>query len=104
MPGPGRPKGLPKTGGRKKGSSNKLSARAKAAVYDARAMMDAQGFDPIQAMMRVAQKAEAEGDGPLAMSGYKEIAKYYAPQLKAIEITGAGGQALTLQVVTGVPQ
>lgn len=80
-----------------------MSPDAKTAIYDARAMMIKQGFDPIQAMMRVAQKAEAEGDDALAMSGYKEIAKYYAPQLKAMEVTGAGGQALTLQVITGVP-
>jgi len=99
-----KPKGSPKTGGRQKNTRNRLSPLAKSAVDDARQMMLDMGFDPIQAMIRLAKEAEAEGDKPLAMSGYREAAKYFAPQLKAVEVTGAGGQALTLQVVTGVPK
>jgi len=98
-----RPKGTPKSGGRRKGSGNRLTGTAKAAVDDARQMMLDMGFDPIQAMIRLAKEAEAEGDKPLAMSGYREAAKYFAPQLKAVEVTGAGGGAVTIEVITGVP-
>jgi hypothetical protein len=94
-----------KTGGRKKGTPNKMKGAApENLTFAARDTLVKMGIDPIESMARIAKQAEADGDRPLAMSGYKEVAKYWAPQLKAVEVTGAGGQALTLQVVTGVPK
>ncbi|MGB5260308.1 MAG: hypothetical protein WBO34_07265 [Gammaproteobacteria bacterium] len=67
-----------KTGGRKQGTPN---ARTQAVVE----RLEAMRCDPITAMARLAQEAEAEGDRALAGRMYGELANYVAPKRKAVE-------------------
>lgn len=74
MPGAGRPKGS--TGKRTQAVLDKLKEF---------------NCDPIEGLIRVAQEAHQQGDLSLAGSTYKELAKYVAPQLKAIELSNEEG-------------
>lgn len=68
-------------GGRPPGAANKRS-------YQTRRHLDKMNFNPITNMCRIAIKAEKEGDLALAGQMNSQIAKYFAPQLKAVEVTG----------------
>ena len=87
----GKPKGSPKTGGRKKGTKNKKSQ----AVQD---KLDEMNCDPIEGMAKIANDAIAVGDVKLAFDAYKELAQYVTPKLKSIEHTGANGDAIEHKV------
>jgi hypothetical protein len=52
------------------------------------------GYDPIVALVRIAQKAEEEGDGALAATAHKAVVPYLYPQLKAVELTGEDGKPI----------
>lgn len=80
-----RPKGLPKTGGRKPGIRNKLSESA-------RALMQEFGFDPLKGMMAIA--ADPKNDVGLRGRMYAELAQYAYPKLRAVEHSGPGGAAI----------
>ena len=69
-----------KYGGRTKGTPNKRTK-------DVQDKLEALGVDPISAMARLAQQAEAEGDKLLAARMYTELAPYVCPKRKAIEVT-----------------
>jgi hypothetical protein len=83
-----RPKGLPKTGGRKKGSGAK---RARISVGHSTLpgpvsdKLRALNCDPIEGMVRIAQVAEVEKDFALAGRMYSELAQYEHPKRRAIE-------------------
>ena len=68
-----------RVGGRAKGTPNKRT-------LDVQEKLAALGCDPISGMARLALKAEADGDLPLAARMYTELAPYLAPKRKAVEI------------------
>jgi hypothetical protein len=74
-----------KTGGRKKGTPNKTTK-------DIRLKLQTLGCDPIEAMARIAMKAEVDGETEIALRAYKELAQYVAPKLRAIEVTEDRGE------------
>jgi hypothetical protein len=74
-----------KTGGRKKGTPNKTTKNI-------RSSLKKMGCDPLQAIARIAMKAEEDGDTEIALRAYKELALYVAPKLRAIEIIEKGGK------------
>lgn len=73
--------------GRKKGSSNKPK-------QDILNMIQAEypNYHPVLAMAAVANDLEA--DEQLRFNANKEIAQYVAPKRKAVEVTGADGDAI----------
>ncbi len=82
----GRPKGQPKTGGRKKGALNKRTA-------DVIATLEGRDFDPINMLIDIALDAKGNNkdgsfqDKNLAFQACKELAQYVAPKRKAMEMT-----------------
>ena len=80
-----RPKGLPKTGGRAKGTPNKRTQ----SVME---KLEALGCDPIAGLAKIAmnkrQKLGVRKDVPIELRAqmFKELAQYVAPKRKAIEI------------------
>ena len=74
-------KGSPKTGGRKKGTKNKIT-------QSVRDKLDALNCDPIEALFNLGKDALADDDKELAFKCYKELASYYAPKLKSVEHSG----------------
>jgi len=114
-----KPRGLPKTGGRKPGTPNKRTV-------EVQERLAALGCDPIEAMAKAVvldavalcveggylTAAEAKDNPGLAramaiklyppeltLRMAAELAQYVAPKRKAIEHTGRGGEALKLEVV-----
>lgn len=87
---PGRKPGTPKTGGRQKGSLNK----DKAEVAEKLAAL---GCDPIEGMATIAMDPQS----PVDLRGrmFSELAQYVHSKLRAVEVTGAGGGALQVQVL-----
>ena len=80
-----RPKGLPKTGGRAKGTPNKRT-------QSVTEKLAALGCDPIEGLAHIAmnkkQKLGVRKDVPIELRAqmYKELAQYVAPKRKAAEI------------------
>ena len=64
---------------RTKGSPNQRSLETKR-------RLEAMGCDPIKGLYQVAKRAYKAGDLALEGQMYKELAKYYAPQLRAVEV------------------
>lgn len=71
-----RPKGLPKTGGRKKGVTNKANATREAEIK-------ASGLTPLEFMLRVMRDEEATR--PERMKAAADAAPYVHPKLSSIE-------------------
>ena len=69
------------TGRPSKDKIKRLSAQA-------RDRLEQLGYDPIEAMVRIAVKAERKGDLMLAGMMARELGGYVAPKLKAIEVSG----------------
>jgi Fe2+ transport system protein FeoA len=83
MPG-GRPKGYPKTGGKKKGSVNKISLAKEVA-----ARLEELGCDPIAGLATIA--GDPAVDHYVRVRCYSELAQYLYPKRRAIEHSGPGG-------------
>jgi len=66
--------------GRTKGTPNKRT-------QETRDLLDSMGLNPIEKLAKVAEMAMQKDDLQLAGNMYKELAKYYAPQLKAVEVS-----------------
>jgi len=79
--------------GRKKGSLNKRTEKAKQAIQDT---IDRIGCNPLEAMLEIAEQAKNEGDLSLALSAYKELAQYVAPKRKAVELSGDSENPLAI--------
>ena len=76
--GIGRPLGLPKTGGRKKGTPNK-------ATQTVREKLDALGWDPIEDLARIAMDlATPRGD---RIRCDIELAQYLYPKRRPVEVS-----------------
>lgn len=86
---PGQPR--PAGAGRQQGSLNKRSQE----VQD---KLKALGCDPIEGMAKIA--IDLGNDVEIRAAMYKELAKYVAPQLKAIEVTTDGTIGNTFVQVT----
>ncbi len=77
--------GKPKTGGRKKGSLNKLTQTVQETL-------DRLHCNPIEGMAAIAEN----GRNPPELRGrmYAELSQYVFPKRRAIEHSGPGGSAL----------
>ncbi len=69
----GRPKGTPKTGGRKTGTPNKRRS-----IQD---LCVAEGIDPFQEMIKIARNPA----DPNHFNSLKELCQYLEPKKKAVE-------------------
>jgi len=77
----GRPKGLPKTGGRKKGTPNKLTRNARQAIG---LLLDGQSHKLPKWL-----EAIRKNDGPrAAMDCYTRLLEFHVPKLARTEIQG----------------
>jgi len=74
-----RKKGRKKTGGRKKGTPNKLSRFE--GEYIERTL-HAEKCDPLQSLARLAKKAEADGNLSIATKAYGTLLEYIVPKKK----------------------
>ena len=63
----------------------------------ARAEMEENGYNPIQALMEIAE----DKDTPLKLKidAHKELLKYYAPQLKAVDVNATSKSGVTVNIV-----
>lgn len=73
-----RGRGAPKGSKNRKGTITRVT-------QSARDKLIAAGYDPIDAMIKVAQDAEAAGEMGYRLAAAKELARYTYPVLKAIE-------------------
>ena len=92
----GRPKGLPKSGGRKKGTPNK----DRKLVLE---QVQAAGLDLVEGLVRVGLKAEADGELSLARQAYSDLMPYCYPRLRHIDHSHEGGSVGLVVWNTGVP-
>jgi hypothetical protein len=74
----GRPLGLPKTGGRKKGTQNK-------ATLTVAEKLEALGCDPIEGMARIAM--DKKNSPEIRGRYYSELAQYLYPKRKPVDIS-----------------
>jgi len=89
----GRPKGLPKTGGRVKGVPNNENKEFRNKILEL-----CPDYHPIVAMAVMANDETVEES--LRFAAHKEVAKYFEPQLKAIEHSNPDGSlANTLTII-----
>jgi len=72
-------KGRKKTGGRKKGTKNKISRFE--GEYIERTL-HAEKCDPLQSLARLAKKAEADGNLSIATKAYGTLLEYIVPKKK----------------------
>lgn len=80
--GPGRPKGLPKTGGRKKGTVNKVTAQRAAQIA-------ASGLTPLEYMLKILRSKKSSDDAK--MWAAEKAAPYCHHRLSTTELTGKDG-------------
>ncbi len=78
-----------KTGGRQKGTPNKNSMAA-------RELLDKLGCNPLEGLASIAD----DENNPIEIRtrAYSELAQYVSPKLRAMEITGAAGGPLEVNV------
>ena len=86
--------GMPKTGGRKKGTVNK----SKQALIE-RINAEYPDYHPVMAMADVANDDDAPPD--MRFQANREVAQYIEPKRKAIEMSGSTGIHLRLTDLTG---
>jgi hypothetical protein len=86
---PGRPKGHPKTGGRKRGTPNKRTTELQARIR-------ATGMMPLDFMIAVMRNAKAPLE--LRFEAARQAAPYVHPRLTAIEHSGTDGGAVPVEV------
>ena len=107
--GPGRPKGLPKTGGRRKGVANRTRIQTLERIN--------QEADPIGFLIRVARglqfEAATEAGAAEKVKMYpthdqrldaaKVLARKVLPDTKAVEMSGEGGEPFVFQFIGAPP-
>jgi hypothetical protein len=84
-----RPAGLPKTGGRKKGTSNKATVAREAAVK-------ASGLTPLDYMLGVMRDEEAPTE--LRLDAAARSAPYVHPRLSSVAVENKDGQPFAISV------
>ena len=85
----GRPKGLPKTGGRQAGTSNRKTQ----ALLE---KLDSLGCDPIEGLAKIALAPETPPE--LKVRCLAELAQYVYPKRKAIDLSTDPNSTLTVVV------
>jgi len=85
----GRPKGLPKTGGRKNGTPNKRTKT----MDDLQAMCEESGVEPFQVFLDLCKHRDPQ----IQIAAAREAAKYVYTQRKAAEISGPEGAAIQVE-------
>lgn len=83
-----RPKGIPKTGGRKKGIRNRASAERQAKIA-------AEGDTPLDYLLSVMRNEL--GDPVIRLDAAKAAAPYVHPKLAAIEHAGPDGGPIQIE-------
>jgi hypothetical protein len=53
---------------------------------------------PLEALARIAKKAEEDQDYATAVRARAELASYYAPKLRSLEVSGQGGNAVKVEL------
>ena len=84
--GPGRPKGWPKTGGRKKGTVNKVTAQRAAQIA-------ASGLTPLEYMLKILRSKRSNDDDRKWAA--ERAAPYCHHRLSATELTGKDGGSVS---------
>jgi hypothetical protein len=84
MAGRGRPRGLPKTGGRKKGSLNKVTRAHRAALEQ----MKVDRTDPMSFFISIMRNLDAPFEEVKAAA--RELLPYCSPKLASIEARTGG--------------
>jgi hypothetical protein len=85
---PGKPKGLPKTGGRKKGSQNKKTLEAKERVEWVLALLEPE----LEKDIKKLQPNER-------VRLWNDLQEYVRPKLARTELTGKDGNEIIIKVV-----
>lgn len=86
---PGRPSGRPKTGGRKKGTLNKVTTEQKDRAEKILQLIESQFLEQDIAKLSPASRT----------SLYRDILEYRQPKLARVEMTGKDGADLELKQV-----
>jgi len=81
----------------KKGQPTSRQAKTRAV----KEMMDKHKYSPIEAMIMVAK--DKKQDMTMRVSCHKELARYVAPQLKAVDIEQSGDHSITVELVQFTP-
>ena len=92
----GRPKGLPKTGGRKKGVQNQMQRELSELLHES-----FPGYDPVHAMAAIAN--DERNDLTIRLQASKEVARYVRPALRSLEVKGNADAPMQIVVATGIP-
>lgn len=87
----GRPKGVPKTGGRKKGVPNKVTLKKAEEIAKS-------GLTPLEFMLKILRDNKQEVSA--RMEAAKAAAPYVHPRLANVEVAGPDGGPLQVQVVS----
>lgn len=90
---------MPKLEIRKKDSTAEVNRRKAAMTQE---LMENAGYNPIEAMMEMAQDDGIQ-DVQFKFSIHRELAKYYSPQLRAVDVTGGMDNSLNITVVNYTP-
>ena len=91
-----RPKGLPKTGGRTRGTPNKKSD-------ELLRKLEKLGCDPIEGLATIAMAPETKLD--LKVRCYAELAQYVYPKRKAVDLGGQDDEpAIHFEVKHIIPE
>ena len=88
----GRPKGLPKTGGRKKGSKNKITRLRAAEIAKS-------GLTPLEFMLKVLRSKRSNDDDKKWAA--EKAAPYCHHRLSTTELTGKEGEPFQL-IIAGL--
>ena len=83
-------------GGRREGAG-RPPGRLSDITLIARAVMEERGYNPIEALMDIAE--DDENPIKIRIDAHKELAKYYAPQLKAMDINANVKSGISISVV-----
>ena len=78
--------GTPRVGGRQKGTPNKKTAELQDRVKQHMAKQGIKNFDPLLALAAISQ--EKATPLKLKIEALKELAQYYHPKRRAVEISG----------------
>ena len=94
--GRGRPKGQPKSGGRKPGAQNQMQRDLAELLHES-----FPGYDPVHAMAAIAN--DERNDLTIRLQASKEVARYVRPALRSMEIKGDASAPMQLVIATGIP-
>lgn len=83
-------------GGRREGAG-RPPGRLSDITLIARAVMEERGYNPIEALMDIAE--DEENSIKIRIDAHKELAKYYAPQLKAMDVNASVKSGISISVV-----